>query len=59
MERLSLDVVNQLSPEAEAAPGKGSSLLWYRRGLVVKDFQHPTSEGAARIAEALYAGLVH
>jgi len=39
--------------------GKGSSLLWYRRGLVVKDFQHPTSEGAARIAEALYSGLVH
>ncbi len=38
--------------------GKGSSLKWYRHGLVVKDFQHPTSEGAARIAEALYAGLV-
>jgi len=27
MEGLSLDVVKQLSPEAEAAPGKGSSLL--------------------------------
>lgn len=39
--------------------GKGSSLSWYRHGLVVKDFQHPTSEGAARIADALYAGLVH
>ncbi len=38
--------------------GKGSSLEWYKRGLVVKDFQHPTSEGAERIAEALYAALV-
>jgi cytochrome c oxidase assembly protein subunit 15 len=32
MEGLSLDVVNQLSPEAEAAPGKGSSLLRILRG---------------------------
>jgi len=39
--------------------GKGSSASWYRRGLVIKDFQHPTSEGALRIAEALFAGLVH
>jgi lysophospholipase L1-like esterase len=38
--------------------GKGSSLTWHKRGWVVKDFQHPTSEGAARIAEALYGGLV-
>lgn len=37
--------------------GKGASAQWFRRGLVVKDFQHPTSEGAARIAEALFAGL--
>jgi lysophospholipase L1-like esterase len=38
--------------------GKGSSASWYRRGLVIKDFQHPTSEGAMKIAEALFAGLV-
>ena len=31
---------------------------WFARGLVAKDFQHPTSEGAQRIADALYAGLV-
>ena len=37
--------------------GKGASAQWFRRGLVVKDFQHPTSEGAGRIAEALFAGL--
>ncbi|MFT3694822.1 MAG: GDSL-type esterase/lipase family protein [Kofleriaceae bacterium] len=37
--------------------GKGSSATWYRQGLIVKDFQHPTSEGADRIAEALYEGL--
>lgn len=38
--------------------GKGSSAQWFRRGLVIKDFQHPTSQGAAWIAEALFAGLV-
>lgn len=38
--------------------GKGASGQWFRRGLVIKDFQHPTSEGAARIAEALFTGLV-
>jgi hypothetical protein len=38
--------------------GKGASRDWYRRGLVVKDFQHPTSEGAELLAEALFAGLV-
>ena len=37
--------------------GKGSSLSWYKRGLVVNDFQHPTSEGAEQIADALYRGL--
>jgi lysophospholipase L1-like esterase len=37
--------------------GKGASKVWYRRGLVVKDFQHPTTNGAVRIANALYAGL--
>jgi lysophospholipase L1-like esterase len=38
--------------------GKGASRTWYRRGLVVKDYQHPTTEGAERIADALFAGLV-
>ncbi len=38
--------------------GKGASRSWYKRGLVVKDFQHPTTTGALRIANALYAGLV-
>jgi lysophospholipase L1-like esterase len=38
--------------------GKGSSARWHRRGWLVKDFQHPTSEGSERIAEALYLGLV-
>jgi lysophospholipase L1-like esterase len=37
--------------------GKGASKVWYRRGLVMKDFQHPTTNGAVRIANALYAGL--
>lgn len=38
--------------------GKGSSLEWFRKGLVIKDFQHPTVQGAALIAEALYGGLI-
>lgn len=38
--------------------GKGASKLWYKRGLVVKDFQHPTTNGATRIAHALFDGLV-
>lgn len=38
--------------------GKGASRGWYKRGLVVKDFQHPTTNGAALIAAALFAGLV-
>jgi lysophospholipase L1-like esterase len=38
--------------------GKGASLAWYKRGLVVKDFQHPTSEGAELLADALLRGLV-
>ena len=38
--------------------GKGASAGWYKRGLVVKDFQHPTTAGAIRIGEALFAGLV-
>jgi lysophospholipase L1-like esterase len=38
--------------------GKGSSMSWYKHGWVVKDFQHPTSEGADKIAAALFEGLV-
>ena len=38
--------------------GKGSSREWFKSGLVVKDFQHPTNAGALRIADALFAGLV-
>jgi lysophospholipase L1-like esterase len=38
--------------------GKGASRGWYKRGLVVKDFQHPTTAGATMIATALYQGLV-
>jgi lysophospholipase L1-like esterase len=37
--------------------GKGSSAEWHRKGWLVRDYQHPTSEGADRIAAALYAGL--
>jgi lysophospholipase L1-like esterase len=38
--------------------GAGAARAWWKRGLLWKDFQHPTSEGAERIANALYAGLV-
>lgn len=38
--------------------GKGASKQWLRRGLLMKDYQHPTTPGAQRIAAALYAGLV-
>lgn len=38
--------------------GKGASREWFKKGLVIKDFQHPTSEGAALLANALFAGLV-
>ena len=37
---------------------QGRVAQWYKRGLVVKDFQHPTTAGATRIADALYAALV-
>jgi lysophospholipase L1-like esterase len=38
--------------------GSGSSARWRQHGWLIKDYQHPTSEGAERIASALYAGLV-
>lgn len=37
--------------------GAGSSRTWFKQGLVIHDFQHPTKAGAMRIAEALFAGL--
>lgn len=37
--------------------GKGASAGWYKKGLIVKDFQHPTTEGAALIGGALFEGL--
>jgi lysophospholipase L1-like esterase len=37
--------------------GAGASRDWFKHGWVVKDYQHPTSEGAARIADALFQGL--
>ena len=37
--------------------GKGSSMSWLRRGLLVHDFQHPTSEGAVIIATALFGAV--
>jgi lysophospholipase L1-like esterase len=39
--------------------GRGSSKGWYNRGLVAKDFQHPTSAGAEMLAAALHAGLTN
>ncbi|MBA3454049.1 MAG: hypothetical protein H0T42_13225 [Deltaproteobacteria bacterium] len=38
--------------------GTGSSKQWFKRGLVMKDFQHPTTAGSTRIADALYRALV-
>lgn len=38
--------------------GKGSARAWHKRGWVMKDFQHPTSTGAAQIADALYRALI-
>jgi lysophospholipase L1-like esterase len=37
--------------------GKGSSIGWHKRGLIVGDFQHPTSEGAATIADAIFGAV--
>ncbi len=38
--------------------GAGASREWFKQGLVIKDFQHPTEQGDARIADALFAALV-
>jgi lysophospholipase L1-like esterase len=38
--------------------GRGSAASWHRHGWMVRDYQHPTSEGAERLAAALYGGLI-
>ncbi|HTJ41436.1 MAG TPA: GDSL-type esterase/lipase family protein [Kofleriaceae bacterium] len=38
--------------------GKRASLDWFHRGLLTNDFQHPTTAGAHRIADAFAAGLL-
>jgi lysophospholipase L1-like esterase len=38
--------------------GAGSAKTWFKRGWVVKDYVHPTTAGATRIADALYDALV-
>ena len=37
--------------------GSGASRDWFKRGLIVKDFQHPTTRGAELIGAAVFAGL--
>jgi lysophospholipase L1-like esterase len=37
--------------------GKASSITWQKRGLLVRDFQHPSSEGSATIARALFEAV--
>lgn len=38
--------------------GSGASLNWFKHGMLMKDFQHPTTPGAKKLAEALYDALV-
>jgi lysophospholipase L1-like esterase len=38
--------------------GARSSLAWFRSGWMTRDFAHPTTGGARRIADALAAGLI-
>lgn len=38
--------------------GSGASLDWFKHGMLMKDFQHPTTPGAKKLGEALYAALV-
>ena len=37
--------------------GEGASKLWFQRGLVMKDFTHPTAAGATRLGDALFTAL--
>ena len=38
--------------------GAGASLEWFKHGMLMKDFQHPTTPGAKKLGEALYEALV-
>lgn len=38
--------------------GKGSSLKWFRKGLVGSDFTHLTQKGANKLADALFETLM-
>ena len=38
--------------------GRGSSVRWWKRGLVSSDFQHLTQKGANRLSDALYDALI-
>ena len=39
--------------------GRGSMAKWFKRGLSRPDYQHPTIPGGAKVADALYAALLH
>lgn len=38
--------------------GAGASLDWFKHGMLMKDFVHPTTPGAKKLGEALYEALV-
>lgn len=38
--------------------GSGASLEWFKHGMLMKDFVHPTTPGAKKLGEALYEALV-
>jgi lysophospholipase L1-like esterase len=38
--------------------GAGSSLTWFKHGMLMKDFIHPTAPGAKKLGDALYEALV-
>jgi hypothetical protein len=38
--------------------GKGSSLKWFRKGLIEGDFTHMTQKGADKLADGLYDAVM-
>jgi lysophospholipase L1-like esterase len=38
--------------------GRGSSVRWWKRGLVSSDFQHLSQRGANKLSDALYEALI-
>jgi lysophospholipase L1-like esterase len=38
--------------------GAGASLTWFKHGMLMKDYVHPTAPGAKKLGEALYDALV-